>query len=74
MTKPQAYYWVPEDCAYSNASDCLDARPDDGAAMLVYSQFAYEELKAELDRERKAAAGLVVAALLRRAQQTEGEK
>jgi hypothetical protein len=46
----QTHYWVPEDCMFSNAGDCLDEYPDLGAAALVVSHVAYDELKAQAER------------------------
>lgn len=42
------YYWVPENMLYATDGDCLDARPDDGAAALVVSHVAYEALEQKL--------------------------
>jgi len=44
------YYWVPEQMLYANAGDCLDARPDDGAAVLVVNETAYKDLEQKLAR------------------------
>jgi hypothetical protein len=43
--KSPKQYWVPEDAMFLNAGDCLDDMPELGAAALVYSQSAYQELK-----------------------------
>ncbi len=46
----KAYYWVPEDFLFESAGDCLDARPDDGAAALVISETHWREVENENDR------------------------
>jgi hypothetical protein len=48
MSTTNRYYWVPENMLYATAGDCLDARPDDGAAALVVSDVAYRELEQKL--------------------------
>ncbi len=45
MNKPQEYYWVPEDCIFESAPDCLGEYPYSGPACLVASHVFYENLK-----------------------------
>lgn len=43
------YFWVPENCMFADAGECLDKFPDAGPGCLVVgNHVAYDALKAEL--------------------------
>lgn len=49
------FFWVPEDCIFGTAEDCLGAFPDNGPACLVANHVEYEKLKAKLAKACKIA-------------------
>ena len=42
--------WVPEDCIFESAGECLDKFPEYGAAAMLYTEQEITDLKSKIDR------------------------